>query len=131
MLRSIVLLLSVSAVHGFSPVGHSQTPARLSLVLQMTKSNPENHFSDEDLISMTKEYLDNPSPDYWSEDYVFRGPVIGPLSKNEFVNTAQAVLPSDSFDPFEANAFGFSVDPVEANRVWWMVCIYCTKLLFF
>ena len=34
-----------------------------------------------DFIRLTKEYLSNPSVDKLAEDYVFRGPVVGPLVK--------------------------------------------------
>ena len=76
--------------------------------------------SHDELISLTKEYLNNLSPDYWDDDeFVFRGPVIGPLVKKDIINTVGSVTPEDSFTNFTSNAFGFSVDPIEPNRVWW------------
>lgn len=35
----------------------------------------------EDFIRLTKEYLSSPSVDKLADDYVFRGPVVGPLVK--------------------------------------------------
>ena len=35
----------------------------------------------DDFIRLTKEYLANPSADKLADDYVFRGPIVGPLVK--------------------------------------------------
>jgi len=87
----------------------------------VTTTNSANTFTDDELIAMTKTYLDAPSPDTWSDDYVFRGPVIGPLAKPDIINTLKSVSPMDSFTEYETNAFNFGVDPLEKNRVWFMV----------
>ena len=67
--------------------------------------------ADDELISLTKEYLENLSPDYWDDDeFVFRGPVIGPLAKQDIINTVGSVTPEDSNTNFTSNAFGFRTE---------------------
>mmetsp|Transcript_27833 Transcript_27833/g.31586 ORF Transcript_27833/g.31586 Transcript_27833/m.31586 type:complete len:280 (-) Transcript_27833:48-887(-) len=81
-------------------------------------------FTSEELIEFAKEYTTNPSPDWWDDDeFVFRGPVIGPLCKNDVIATLQANIDlSLAFPDLEMNAFGFTAeDPLEPNRVWYMV----------
>jgi len=79
-------------------------------------------FSQDELVAMTKEYLAHPSPDWWAEDFVFRGPVIGPLCKKDLINTLSANIElKKAFPDLQVNAYGFSADdPIEPNRVWWM-----------
>eukprot|EP00541_Cyclophora_tenuis_P012028 CAMPEP_0116562164 /NCGR_PEP_ID=MMETSP0397-20121206/12006_1 /TAXON_ID=216820 /ORGANISM="Cyclophora tenuis, Strain ECT3854" /LENGTH=195 /DNA_ID=CAMNT_0004088427 /DNA_START=887 /DNA_END=1474 /DNA_ORIENTATION=- len=73
---------------------------------------------------MTKDYLTNPSPDLLDDEYVFRGPVIGPLVKKDLVKALKSVGNGleDAFPDYELNAFGFTADdPIEPNRVWYFV----------
>ncbi len=81
--------------------------------------------SEEELVRMTKEYIQNPTPEQLSDDFIFRGPVIGPLCKKDFVavitsvSAAEKAGLTDAFPDLEPNNFGFTVDPVEPNRVWY------------
>lgn len=79
--------------------------------------------SKDELLRLTQEYLDNPSPDYWADDFVLRGPVIGPLVKQDLIQTLTSVAPEqDAFPDFEANVFGLTADdPIEPNRVWYFI----------
>lgn len=83
--------------------------------------NIETPFSSEELIAMAKEYVSNPSPDWWDDDFVFRGPVIGPLCKKDLIGTLTANLElANAFPDLQVNAFGFVADdPIEPNRVWY------------
>uniref|UniRef100_A0A7S4AET0 Uncharacterized protein n=1 Tax=Pseudo-nitzschia australis TaxID=44445 RepID=A0A7S4AET0_9STRA len=79
-------------------------------------------FSPEELVAMARDYVENPSPDWWSDDeFVFRGPVIGPLAKKDLVATLEANEDLRiAFPDLQANAFGFTADdPIEPNRVWY------------
>lgn len=84
-----------------------------------------NVFTEEELIRIAKDYTSNPTSDMLSDDFIFRGPVIGPLCKQDFVETLTSVGSvdkaglSDAFPDLEANMFGFSVDPIEPGRVWY------------
>ena len=57
-----------------------------------------------------------------ADDFIFRGPVIGPLTKEDFAATLESVG-NDSgtaFPDLQSNRFGFSADdPIEPNRVWY------------
>ena len=78
----------------------------------------------EKLIALAKDFLENPSPDALADDYVFRGPVIGPLCKEDISATLKSVGGDiqASFPDLEPNAFGFTADdPIEPNRVWYFV----------
>lgn len=102
-------------------------------VLRSTLLNSNNNknedttiIPDRELLQLAKCYVANPTPDQLSDDFVFRGPVIGPLCKKDFVATLKAVSSkekaglSDAFPDLETNVFGFSVDVTEPNRVWYM-----------
>ncbi|VEU35930.1 unnamed protein product [Pseudo-nitzschia multistriata] len=81
-------------------------------------------FSPEELVAMARDYVENPSPDWWSdEEFVFRGPVIGPLVKKDLVATLTANEDlRTAFPDLQQNAFGFTADdPIEPNRVWYFV----------
>lgn len=69
-----VLFLQIATI----TVAFLSTPRTNSVRLH---SSELNALTSDDLIRLTKEYLANPSPALLAEDFVFRGPVIGPLAK--------------------------------------------------
>ena len=106
----------------------SRTSSAPGLSLLATKQNSESKeseslFSPEELVAMALDYTANPSPDWWADEFVFRGPVIGPLCKKDLVATLTANSDlQTAFPDMEANAFGFCADdPIEPNRVWYFV----------
>lgn len=76
-------------------------------------------------LHLAKEYVANPTPDKLASDFVFRGPVIGPLCKKDFVATLTSMSAqgksgfAEAFPDLESNNFGYSVDPTEPKRVWY------------
>jgi len=56
-------------------------------------------------------------PDLLSEDFQFIFPVVGPLTKTEFIEAFSSFKIEEAFTG-GANYFGFNVDPMEPNRVW-------------
>uniref|UniRef100_A0A7S1VPF3 Uncharacterized protein n=1 Tax=Grammatophora oceanica TaxID=210454 RepID=A0A7S1VPF3_9STRA len=116
ILASAVLLISVN---GFVPSklsGSEARSAKSSIALQA--------FTKEELVQMTKNYVENPNTEVWDDDFVFRGPVIGPLVKKDLIATLGPVASNlkEAFPDLEANAFGFNADdPIEPNRVWYFV----------
>ena len=56
--------------------------------------------------------------DAFSEEFVFRGPVIGPLNKQDYLSTMDTFKVYKAFPDISPNAFGFAVDPIDARRVW-------------
>ena len=57
----------------------------------------------------------------FSEDFVFRGPYIGPLNKRDYLSTMDTFKIYEAIPDISPNAFGFSIDPSDPNRVWFMV----------
>ena len=57
----------------------------------------------------------------FSEDFVFRGPYIGPLNKQDYLSTMDTFKIHEAIPDISPNAFGFSIDPKDPNRVWFMV----------
>jgi len=54
-----------------------------------------------------------------SRSFTFEGPVVGPLSKTEFVDAIGSVDFSAAFPEFTSEFYGFHVDPFEGDRVWY------------
>ena len=59
--------------------------------------------------------------EYFDDAFVFRGPVIGPLSKDDYLSTLGTFAIYKAFPDINPNAFGFSVDPQDPQRVWFLV----------
>ena len=76
------------------------------------------------LIKLTKEYLATSNgvekPEIVAEDFKFVAPIIGPLGKKEFLKAFASFKLKDAFPDAKGNFYGFSVDPFEPNRVWFM-----------
>jgi hypothetical protein len=79
----------------------------------------------EDLIKRTKEVL---SPEVGigtkdggeclAEDFKFCAAVVGPIGKEQYLNALGTFQLEDSFD-IHQNMFGFTVSPIQPNRVYW------------
>jgi len=78
-----------------------------------------------DLIAKTKELLSpeaefgSKKPELLAEDFQFVFPVVGPLTKTEFCTIFSSFKVKDAFPDSCNNFFGFTVDPMEPNRVWY------------
>jgi len=55
--------------------------------------------------------------DCLADDFEFVAAVVGPLPKEEYLAALGSFKLTDSFG-IEQNYFGFSVDPIQTNRVW-------------
>jgi len=58
--------------------------------------------------------------DLLSEDFQFVFPVVGPLTKTDFVEAFRNFKVRDAFPTSRANFYNFCVDPLEPNRIWCM-----------
>lgn len=78
----------------------------------------------DDLIARAKEVL-NPAVKLGqadggaclADDFEFVAAVVGPIGKDEYLNALGSFKLEDSFE-IQPNFFGFSVDPLQTNRVW-------------
>mmetsp|Transcript_310 Transcript_310/g.636 ORF Transcript_310/g.636 Transcript_310/m.636 type:complete len:278 (+) Transcript_310:24-857(+) len=84
--------------------------------------------SDHPLIQLANEIIYAKSGFYspydssvFAEDFVFRGPYIGPLNKKDYLQTMDTFGIYKALPDINPNAFGFSIDPKNEKRVWFMV----------
>jgi len=79
----------------------------------------------DDLILLAKRFLVSRGGfgcdhELLSDDaFQFVGPVVGPLSKEAFVNAMGAIDMKGGFPDFQGEFYNFNVDPFEPNRVWY------------
>jgi hypothetical protein len=66
-------------------------------------------------------FYSSPRPEMLSEQFVFRGPVVGPLNKKDYLETMETFKIYEAFPDISPNAWGFSVDPVNDRKVWFLV----------
>merc|ERR1711976_828028 len=78
-----------------------------------TFKNVKFPFTNDELIEKAKEVL-------LAEDFQFVFPFVGPLNKTEFIKIFSSFKLNSSFPDSNNNYFGFTVDPTEPNRVWFM-----------
>lgn len=74
-----------------------------------------------DVLQKTKMYVDNrgSNPDsIYADDYVLRGPVIGPLTRKDLTSTQGTLNVAEAFPDVETNPFGFTQDPENPYRVF-------------
>jgi hypothetical protein len=80
-----------------------------------------------DVIEKTKEYtstagyrafkLSDIPTDYYADDYIFRGPIVGPVNRKDLVETNTAFELDQSYPDLNRQPFGFCVDPENPYRV--------------
>merc|ERR1740139_1991810 len=85
---------------------------------------PTSALSPEEMIIITKRFLASKGglggdPVMLSSSFTFEGPVVGPLSKEEFVGAIGSVDFKAAFPDFTSEFYGFHVDPFDGNRVWY------------
>lgn len=79
-----------------------------------------------DVIAKTKEYTTLPAnrafrlrdvpPEYFDDEYLFRGPVIGPINRADLVRANGAFGLEVAFPDLDRQPFGFCVDPDNPYR---------------
>ena len=57
--------------------------------------------------------------EFLADDYVFRGPIIGPITFSDVKKTQQGFQITDAFPNLETRPFGFTVDPDNPYRCYW------------
>lgn len=122
LLAILYLLPSVLAFSSINADSKPKLVATLDEAALLAKSTFA--ISPADLIQRAKEVLgpesgvgtlDNGA--CLAEDFEFCAPVVGPLGRAEFLEALGSFKLTDSFD-MENNFFGFQVDPLQTNRVW-------------
>jgi len=76
------------------------------------------------MIELAKRLISNEfggdNPDLLSEDFQFVFPVVGPLTKEQFIRAFTDFKLRDAFPTSSGNFYNFKVDPLEPNRVWFL-----------
>ena len=82
---------------------------------------------DFDVLEKTKQYVQEEGyisfnlkkipADFYDERYVFRGPIVGPISRKDLVETNTQFGLDQSFPDLKREPFGLSVDPENPYRV--------------
>lgn len=107
---------------------HPQIDSRRahSIFMEQESKAPTRH--SEVLIEKAKEivykksgFYSNYDESVYSDDFVFRGPYIGPLNKKDYLQTMDAFKVYEAIPDINPNAWGFSIDPKDPNRVWFLV----------
>jgi len=57
--------------------------------------------------------------DLLADDFQFVAPIVGPLKREEFLKAINQFDIKTAFPDLAANMWGFHVDPMEPNRVWY------------
>ena len=95
------------------------------LTAPTTTTSNEKILPAETLISIAKRFLMKSKGiggdgELLSESFVFEGPVVGPLGKEEFVEAIGQVDFEAGFPDWKAQFYNFQVDVFDPERVWYM-----------
>lgn len=95
------------------------------LTASTTTTSNEKILPAETLISIAKRFLMKSKGiggdgELLSESFVFEGPVVGPLGKEEFVEAIGQVDFEAGFPDWKAQFYNFQVDVFDPERVWYM-----------
>jgi hypothetical protein len=106
-----------------TPLRSSATDPQVSKKAPPIPTNKDNT-----LIILANEFIYTSSgfysaadPSFYSDDFIFRGPYIGPLNKKDYLATMDTFKIYEGLPDISPNAFGFSIDPKNPNRVWFLV----------
>jgi len=74
------------------------------------------------LIELAKNLICNElggdDPSLLAEDFQFLFPVVGPLTKSQFIEAFTNFNVQEAFPLASANFYNFRIDPLEPNRIW-------------
>ena len=129
-LASLVLASSLAAAAGFSAPAAAPAATAAALVpeVDVAAAFAASSFpiAPDDLVARAKEVM---GPDVkvgladdgacLAEDFEFCAAVVGPIGREDYVGALNNFKLEDSFD-IAPNYFGWTVDPLQPNRVWFM-----------
>lgn len=93
--------------------------------MSATTQSVEQRQEEQRLIELAQDFVETGTgfgtvsrPELFADDFVFRGPIIGPLCKKDYLFTLDTNKVYEAFPDLSSGAFGYTVDPIERNRVW-------------
>uniref|UniRef100_A0A0G4HPN1 SnoaL-like domain-containing protein n=1 Tax=Chromera velia CCMP2878 TaxID=1169474 RepID=A0A0G4HPN1_9ALVE len=100
--------------------------------LRMAAASPK--FSSSQIVEMTKRYTDlqlsgDPAQkakaeEMIADDYVFRGPIIGPFTRKDLQAQQGKFNLQDAFPDYKVSVWGFTTDPENPQRCYYFMR-YC------
>lgn len=135
-LRATTLLLAAAptlAANPFKQTHHRITTPRYKWELDTDAMLKQSAFpiKPQALIERAKEVIDKDvglgRPEDLADDFTFQFPVVGPLSKDEYIKAVSGFKLTDAFPDFIPAAHNFYVDPYEPNRVWYFTRFIATN----
>ena len=90
-------------------------------------SSPTKALKEAQVIEAAKEimansgYFDPIDKSLYADDFIFRGPVIGPLNRNDYEEVLEYFSIYKAFPDIDPNCFGYTVDPENPLKVWYFV----------
>jgi len=126
--KLVEVVITVTGIQKNNPKPHVQTYS--TEVVESEKNmlderamlaNSDFPIKPADLVERCKDVIRHQmgakKPELLSEDFQFIFPVVGPLQKTEFIEAFSSFKIEEAFTG-NYNYFGFNVDPMEPNRVW-------------
>lgn len=137
--NTIILVLSclVASTDAFSAPVSVTTASMNSKATSTSLRGQESHWMDflkfgdsapsYDVLEKTRQYTSEPGyksfnlksipAEYYDDRYVFRGPIVGPINRQDLVDTNSLFGLETSFPDLDRQPFGFSIDPENPFRV--------------
>ena len=111
----------------FQLVGRALSFSAMVQEVDVAKAFAESKFpiAPEDLITRAKVFLSDEvgggvgdGGECLADNFQFCGPVVGPLGRDEYLNALRDFKLTENFET-NPNLFGFTVSPLQTNRVYW------------
>mmetsp|Transcript_876 Transcript_876/g.2044 ORF Transcript_876/g.2044 Transcript_876/m.2044 type:complete len:254 (-) Transcript_876:2364-3125(-) len=123
-IRILLAALWVAGVASFSATTTSTTTdiKSKSPIFEYLKFDKNPQF---DVLAKSQEYVGTQSTaevmseDWYAEDYVLRGPVIGPINRSDLAKSQKGLGIRAAFPDIELNTFGFTIDPENPYRCFY------------
>ena len=118
-----ILILLLSNVNSFSTVPQTKTsPKSKAPMFEYLKFDGNPTF---DVLQKTKDYVattqkeGGPGDEWFDDDYVLRGTVIGPITRSDLQASQDGLGLRQAFSDLQIDSFGFSVDPENPYRCFY------------
>mmetsp|Transcript_11453 Transcript_11453/g.14921 ORF Transcript_11453/g.14921 Transcript_11453/m.14921 type:complete len:255 (+) Transcript_11453:207-971(+) len=118
-----LLMTSSNAFNSFfsSPETKVTSPKSKSPMFEYLKFDGKPKF---DVLAKTKEYVESlqswtAPEDIFAEDYVLRGPVIGPINRADLATSQKGLGIREAFPDLKIETFGYTIDPENPYRCFY------------
>lgn len=124
LLSTLLFFASKNASAFFSmqpPTAPSTSPKAKSPMFEYLKFDGKPNF---DIVKKTKEYIQTQQigkidENFYADDYVLRGPVIGPINRADLAKSQKGLGIVDAFPDLKIETFGYTVDPQNPYRCFY------------